>query len=75
MPRDQAIDRILKNLKVVPRAGTNVLDLRYSDWDPALAQRVANTLAQSFQSASDRSAQEQARRRRKFVGDRLRVTD
>lgn len=74
-PRDIAIDEALKQLKVVPRPGTDVIDVRYVDSDPARAQNFANQLARSFQAANGHSAREQARRRREFLGEQLRVTD
>jgi polysaccharide biosynthesis transport protein len=74
-PRDRAIDRALKKLKVTPRPGTDVIDVKYTDADPAVAQQFANRLAHQFQAANGHSAQEQARRRREFLGDQLSVTD
>jgi polysaccharide biosynthesis transport protein len=73
--RDVTIDEALQRLKVVPRPGTDVIDIRYVDADPATAQHFANRLARLFQAANGHSAQEQARRRREFLGDQLRVTD
>jgi polysaccharide biosynthesis transport protein len=74
-PRDMAIDLAIQNLKVVPRPGTDVIDVRYVDADPAQAQKFANHLARLFQAANGHSAQEQARRRREFLDEQLRVTD
>jgi succinoglycan biosynthesis transport protein ExoP len=73
--RDVAIDGALKSLKVVPRPGTDVIDVKYYDADPATAQQFANRLARLFRSANGHSAQDQARRRREFLGEQLRVTD
>jgi succinoglycan biosynthesis transport protein ExoP len=75
VPRDIAIDQAIQQLKVVPRPGTDVIDVKYVDADPARAQQFANHLARLFQTANGHSAQEQARRRREFLGDQLRVTD
>jgi capsular exopolysaccharide synthesis family protein len=75
VPRDVAIDQALRQLKVTARPGTDVIDVKFVDPDPALAQRFANRLVRSFQAANGHSAQEQARRRREFLGDQLRVTD
>ncbi len=74
-PRDVVIDEALQRLKVTARPGTDVIDVRFIDPNPALAQRFANALVQTFQAANGHSAQEQARRRREFLGDQLRVTD
>jgi capsular exopolysaccharide synthesis family protein len=73
--RDVAIDNALQRLKVVPRPGTNVIDIKYMDSDPARAQQFANHLARLFQTANGHSAQEQSGRRRKFLAEQLRVTD
>ena len=74
-PRDVAIDEALKQLKVVPRPGTDVIDVKYLDSDPVRAQRFANQLAALFRAANGHSAQEQARRRREFLEEQLEVTD
>jgi succinoglycan biosynthesis transport protein ExoP len=74
-PRDVAIDAAIRKLKVVPRPGTDVIDVKYVDPDPARAQQFANHLAHLFQAANGHSAQEQARRRREFLDEQLRVTD
>ena len=74
-PRDVTIDGALQRLKVVPRPGTDVIDVKYTDHDPARAQRFANQLALLFQSANGHAAQEQAGRRREFLAEQLRVTD
>jgi succinoglycan biosynthesis transport protein ExoP len=74
-PRDVVVDQILRQLKVTARPGTDVIDVRFVDPSPALAQQFANTLVHSFQTANGHSAQDQARRRREFLGEQLRVTD
>jgi len=73
--RDFAIDQALEKLKVVPRPGTDVIDVRYIDSDPATAQQFANHLARLFQAANGHAAQEQSGRRREFLSEQLRVTD
>jgi polysaccharide biosynthesis transport protein len=74
-PRDVAIDHALRQLKVTARPGTDVIDVRFTDANPALARDFANTLVHSFQAANGHSAQDQARRRREFLGNQLQVTD
>ncbi len=74
-PRDLAIDQALEKLKVVPRPGTDVIDVKYVNSDPARAQQFANHVAKIFQAANGHSAQEQSGRRREFLGEQLRVTD
>ena len=73
--RDIAVDQALRKLKVAPRPGTDVIDVKYSDADPATAQEFANRLARLFRAANGHAAQEQAGRRREFLGEQLRVTD
>lgn len=73
--RELTIDQALRNLKVVPRPGTDVIDVRYVDADPGTAQDFANRLARAFQTANGQAAQDQSRRRREFLGEQLRVTD
>jgi polysaccharide biosynthesis transport protein len=73
--RDVTIDQALRRLKVVPRPGTDVIDVRFVDSDPALAQQFANQIVRLFQAANGHAAQGQARRRRDFLGEQLRVTD
>ena len=74
-PRDVAIDNALLRLKVAPRPGTDVIDVRYQDSDPARAQEFANQLVRLYQASNGQSAQDQARRRREFLGEQLKVTD
>jgi succinoglycan biosynthesis transport protein ExoP len=74
-PRDVVIDEALRKLKVTSRPGTDVIDVKFVDPDPALAQQFANLLVRSFQAANGHSAQEQAGRRREFLSGQLRVTD
>jgi succinoglycan biosynthesis transport protein ExoP len=73
--RDVTIDQAVRRLKVVPRPATDVIDVKFVDSDPALAQQFANHLVRLFQAANGHSAQELARRRREFLGEQLRVTD
>jgi polysaccharide biosynthesis transport protein len=74
-PRDVTIDQALRRLKVVPRPGTDVIDVKFVDSDPARAQQFANQLVRLFQTANGHSAQDLAGRRREFLGEQLRVTD
>ena len=74
-PRDVAIDQALEKLKVVPRPGTDVIDVRYMDSDPARAEQFVNHLARLFLAANGHSAQKQSGRRREFLSEQLRITD
>lgn len=69
--RERATDHLLANLKVVPRAETNVVDVSFTDESPDLARTVANTLVLAFQRASAHAAQAQSRRRREFLETQL----
>jgi succinoglycan biosynthesis transport protein ExoP len=73
--RDVSVDQALRRLKVVPRPGTDVIDVKFVDSDPVRAQQFANNLVRLFQAANGHSAQELAGRRREFLGEQLRVTD
>ena len=73
--RDVAIDAALTRLKVTPRPATDIIDVKYTDPDPVTAQQFANRLARLFRAANGHAAQEQAGRRREFLGEQLRVTD
>lgn len=74
-PRDLAIDRVLAQLAVVPLTGTDVLEVRYVDTDPRLAQVVTNEVAQTFYASTINSSQQQARRRRIFLESQLQEAD
>jgi succinoglycan biosynthesis transport protein ExoP len=74
-PRDRAIDQVLDQLAVVPVTGTDALEVRYTDTNPARAQQVANTVAESFYLGTINSSQQQARRRRAFLEGQLQETE
>jgi Mrp family chromosome partitioning ATPase/uncharacterized protein involved in exopolysaccharide biosynthesis len=73
--RDEAIDLVLAQLTVAPRAATNVVDVRYTSSEPEVARRVVNHLVQIFREADVRLAQDEARRRREFLAEQLRKVD
>jgi capsular exopolysaccharide synthesis family protein len=75
VPREAAIDALLDDLRVYRRTATSIVDVSYVARQPALAQRVVNSLALAFQSMDARHAQEQSRRRRLFLDEQLRRTD
>lgn len=75
LTREQAIDRFRQNLEATIREETDVIDLAYTDPDPALAQRVVNATVDVFREVSARTAQQQARRRRIFLEEQLTQTD
>jgi len=71
LPREQAIDSLSKILAVARRKGTDLIDVTYSDREPAQAQRVANFVVRTFQGLDAGSAQEQARQRAEFLEKEL----
>ena len=75
LPREEAIDRLIEHIKTSRRPSTSIVDLSYTTLDPALAQRVANSLAGAYQTLEARSAQDQSKRRRVFLDEQLRRTD
>ncbi len=75
LPRELAIDRVLANLQVVRREGTDVVDVSYLSPNPFAAQSVANGIVVTFQAQGVEAAREQSRIRREFVGNQLSLTD
>ena len=74
-PRERAVDRVLGSLKVAPRMQTNVVDVSFTADDPEVAQRTLNEVMVTFQRMSARAAQEQSRRRRRFLEGQLAQSD
>ena len=70
--RDGLIERIAGGVAASPRNETNVVDVSFTDVDPALAQRVVNQVVLAFQDVDVRQAQGQSRRRRLFLEEQLR---
>ena len=75
LPRELAIDRVLANLQVVRREGTDVVDVSYSSPNPYIAQSIANALVVTFQAQGVEAAREQSRVRREFLGEQLGQTE
>ena len=50
LPRELAIDRVLANLQVVRREGTDVVDVSYQSPNPYIAQSLANAVVVMFQA-------------------------
>ena len=48
LPRDVAVDQMLAQLAVVPVTGTDALQVKFTDTDPALAQQVVNLVVRNF---------------------------
>jgi len=75
VPRNVAIDRVLAQLAVVPVTGTDALEVRYIDSDPALAEAVTNQVVHTFYASTINQSQEEARRRRVFLEGQLQESD
>lgn len=73
--RDEAIDRMLPRLRVAPRTQTNVVDVTYTAYRPALAAQVVNLIGRTFQVMDARNARDQSRRRRLFLDEQLGRSD
>jgi len=71
LPRELAIDRVLANLQVVRREGTDVVNVSYLSPNPYIAQSVANAVVVTFQAQGVEAAREQSRVRREFLGEQL----
>lgn len=75
LPREAAIDLLLRDLQVRARERTDVVDVAYSAIDPGLAQRVVNAVVESFRSNDAGALQERAARRRIFLEAQLAHND
>ncbi len=73
--RSAAVNLVLAGLRARQRDRTDVVDVSYTAYDPAVAQQVANTVVRVFQAENAEQAQQQSRRRRVFVEEQLRQTD
>jgi succinoglycan biosynthesis transport protein ExoP len=71
LPRELAIDRVLANLQVVRREGTDVVDVSYQSPNPYIAQALANAVVVTFQAQGVEAAREHSRVRREFLGEQL----
>jgi capsular exopolysaccharide synthesis family protein len=71
LPRELAIDRVLANLQVLRREGTDVVDVSYQSPNPYIAQSLANAVVVMFQAQGVEAAREQSRVRREFLGEQL----
>lgn len=72
---EAAVNRLIANLRVKRRLGTDIVDVAYSASDPQVAQRVVNRTVDVFQNTSAEAAQGQSRRRREFLEEQLKVSD
>ena len=75
LPRELAIDRVLSNLQVARRQGTDVVDVSYLSLNPYIAQSLANAVVVTFQAQGVEAAREQSRVRREFLEEQLAQTE
>lgn len=75
MPREEAIDKLLQDLRVTPREQTNVVDVSFLHPSPYTAQEVVNTLVRSYQDFEAELAQGSASRRRVFLEEQVAETE
>src|SRR4051794_16787119 len=75
IPRQMAADKLTSGVLVVPRAGTDVIDVTYLSSNPKMSQRVVNTTVNVFKHLSILSAKEKSTRRREFLEGQLKQTD
>jgi polysaccharide biosynthesis transport protein len=75
IPHQMAADKLMNVLTVVPRVGTDVIDVTYMSSNPRLAQRVVNTTVTVFKQLSILNAKEKSTRRREFLEGQLTQTD
>jgi uncharacterized protein involved in exopolysaccharide biosynthesis len=75
LPRGRAVDALLADLRARPREKTDVIDVDYTSGDPRMAQRVVNSVVQTFRDYNARMAQQQSRRRREFIEAQLVTAD
>lgn len=66
-----AIDTFLRNLSVVPKKQTRVVDVSFSGRDPKLAALIVNLLADDFIEDNIRSRYDSANRAIQFLSGRL----
>jgi succinoglycan biosynthesis transport protein ExoP len=75
IPREMAVDKLLADIQVDQRTGTDILDVRYLSTNPPTAQRVVNTTVLAFQHLNILSAKQKSQRRREFLEGQLKQTD
>lgn len=70
--RDEAVDLVGHGLTARPRESTDGVDIQFTSPDPRLSLKVVNAVAEVFQTANARAAQQQAVRRRVFLDEQIR---
>ena len=75
VPEAVAAQRLLDNLTTRALEKTDVVQVEFTHSDPRVAQRVANSAVEVFQTANANESQQQSRRRRLFLEEQLGKTD
>ncbi len=75
LPREQAIGSLQQSLLVMPRTGTDVIQIAYKSIDKRLAAAIVNSAVNSFQMLNLQSAKEKSTRRRVFLEQQFDRTD
>jgi polysaccharide biosynthesis transport protein len=75
IPREMAIDQLLKDISVFHRVDTDILDVEYLSTNPRTAQRVVNTTVLAFRELNILAAKQKSHRRRQFLEEQLKQTD
>jgi polysaccharide biosynthesis transport protein len=75
IPHQMAADNLFNNLQVIPRAGTDVIDVSYISPNPRMAENIVNTTVKVFKQLSIDNAKQMSTRRRQFLEGQLKQTD
>jgi tyrosine-protein kinase Etk/Wzc len=75
VPREMAIDRLLADIQVIQRPGTDIINVGYQSRNPRMAQRVANNTVLAFQRLNILTAKQKSQRRREFLEAQQKQTD
>lgn len=71
IPLESATNEIVGGLKAQARERTDVIDVSYDAPDPLLAQRIVNSVVESFQTVNARTAKQESVLRREFIEQQL----
>ena len=75
LPRPAAVSVLQRGLTAQPRVQTDIVDVRFTAPDPAMAQRSLQAVLLAFQETGARRARQESHRRRVFLEEQLARTD
>jgi capsular exopolysaccharide synthesis family protein len=75
LPRMAAVGVLQRGLSAQPRVQTDIVDVRFTAPDPAVAQRSLQAVLRAFQETGARRARQESHRRRVFIEEQLARTD